>query len=76
VISKRHCPQTGVVNFFTAADPLIAVGSISEAATSAHYDWHCYLDDPIAGTAADMAIAEARLKKAIASRRERALLTL
>ena len=76
MISKRHCPQTGVVNFFTAADPLIAVGSISAAAPPAHYHWHCYLDDPVAGTAADMVIAEAQLRKAIARRRPRALLAL
>ena len=31
MISKRHCPLTGVVNFFAAADPLIAIGSVSGA---------------------------------------------
>jgi hypothetical protein len=69
VISKRHCPYTGVVNFFATADPFIAVGSVSETATPPHYAWRCYLDDPVGGTAPDLAIAEMALKKAIASRR-------
>jgi hypothetical protein len=71
MISKRRCPHTGVVNFFIAAEPLIAVGSVSERAAPAHYDWHCYLDVPINGTAPDMAMAEAELKEAIARRRHR-----
>ena len=71
MISKRHCPHTGVVNFFIAVDPFIAVGSVSEGATPNHYNWHCYLDNPINGSARDMAIAEAELKEAIASRRHR-----
>jgi hypothetical protein len=75
MISKRYCPHTGVVNFFIAADPLIAVGSVSERAAPRHYDWHCYLDDPINGTAPDMTIAEAELKEAIASRRHRTVST-
>lgn len=71
MISKRHCPHTGVVNFFAAADPLIAIGSVSETAKSPNrYAWHCYLDDPVGGVAPDMAIAEAELERAIASRRE------
>jgi hypothetical protein len=68
VISKRHCPYTGVVNFFTTADPLIAVGSVSEAGEAHQYAWRCYLDDPVAGTAPDMTIAEAQLRRAIAVR--------
>jgi len=69
VISKRHCPHTGIVNFFIAADPFIAVGSVTETAASAHYAWRCYLDEPVGGSAPDMAIAETELKKAIADRR-------
>jgi hypothetical protein len=59
------------VNFFIAAEPYIAVGSVSEGAAPNQYDWHCYLDDPVNGTARDMIIAEAELKAAIASRRHR-----
>lgn len=69
MISKTLCPHTGVVNFFTAADPLLAVGSVTEAATPPRYNWHCYLDDPAAGTAPDIAGAEAELRRAIARRR-------
>ena len=68
MISKKHCPHTGVVNFFASSDPLIAVGSVSKA-TNAQFDWRCYLDDPVAGTAPDVAIAEAYLRQAIRSRR-------
>jgi hypothetical protein len=69
VISKRHCSQTTVVNFFTAADPFLAVGSLDEANTPAGYHWYCYLDDPVAGIAPDMATAETQLRTAIARRR-------
>jgi hypothetical protein len=69
VISKRNCPHTGVVNFFASADPLIAIGSVSETATPAQYAWRCYLDHPVGGTAPNMAVAEFELKRAIADRR-------
>ena len=74
MISKKHCPHTGVVNFFAASDPLMAVGSVSKATKPAQYDWRCYLDDPVAGSAPDMAIAEAYLRQAIESRRSHAVL--
>ena len=47
MISKRHCPFTGIVNFFAAADPLIAIGSVSGATDAPSYAWRCYLDDPV-----------------------------
>jgi hypothetical protein len=72
VITKSRCPHTGVVNFFTEADPLLSVGSVSAMATAAHYAWHCYLDTPASGVAADMKIAEAHLRNAIAARRQAA----
>jgi hypothetical protein len=71
VISKKHCPLTGVVNFFAASDPLMAVGSVSKAAKAAQYDWRYYLDVPVAGSAPDVALAEAYLRQAI-EKRERA----
>ena len=70
MITKTRCPHTGVVNFFTAADPLLAVGSVSERPASARFAWHCYLDAPASGFAADIDIAEARLRNAIAARRQ------
>ena len=29
MITKRRCPHTGIVNFFSHTDPLLAVGSVS-----------------------------------------------
>lgn len=72
MISKRHCPHTGVVNFFAAADPLIAIGSLSEATGAPRFAWRCYLDDPVGGIAPDIVLAEAELRAAIASRRSAA----
>lgn len=70
MVSRRPCPHTGVVNFYIAADPLLAIGSITaRTATPPHYDWHCYLDDPAAGSALDIPTAEAELRRAIACRR-------
>jgi hypothetical protein len=69
MISKRHCPHTGIVNFFASADPLIAIGSVSEIVHSPSYAWHCYLDEPVGGAAPDIGVAEAQLRAAIASRR-------
>ena len=68
VITKTRCPHTGVVNFFTEADPLLAVGCVAESAAS-HFAWHCHLDTPASGFARDMKVAEAHLRSAIAARR-------
>jgi hypothetical protein len=57
------------VNYFTAADPMLAVGSIAVRTTSPHFDWRCYLDHEIAGTAPDMRAADDALRRAIALRR-------
>jgi len=56
------------VNFFSHADPLLAVGSVSQAMGPAHYVWRSYLDDRRSGVAADSAAAEAHLRDAIARR--------
>ena len=72
MITKTRCPHTGVWNFFIAADPLLSVGSVSKTPTPSQYAWHCYLDDPASGVATDLAIAEARLRDAIAHRRDAA----
>ena len=69
MISKRHCPHTGIVNFFADADPAIAIGSVSETAAPPRFAWRCYLDSPIGGTASDIAVAEAEVRRAIARRR-------
>jgi hypothetical protein len=58
MIIKRICPQTG-----------IAIESVVKAKATAQYDWRCYLDEPIVGTAQHRATAETRLRRAISSRR-------
>jgi len=66
VITKRRCPHTGVVNFYEKSEPLLAVGSVSAGAETAHYIWRSYLDDPKAGVARDFSVAETHLRDAIA----------
>lgn len=69
MISKRPCPYTGVVNFFTSTDPFLAVGSVTAKGKRPRYEWHCYLDDPVEGSAPDIGAAEAALRRALADRR-------
>ena len=68
MISKRRCPHTGIVNFFCHSDPLLAVGSVSQATSATHYVWRSYLDDRQSGVAANSAAAEALLRDAITRR--------
>ena len=70
MISSKICPHTGVVNYFIGSDPLLAVGSVTGRTTPTHFDWRCYLDDPVAGTAPDMRVAEDALRCAITLRRD------
>jgi hypothetical protein len=61
MLSKRRCPHTGVVNFFFATDPHLAVGSVIKAGHSG-YLWRCYTDPcAAAGAVADMDTAERRV---------------
>jgi hypothetical protein len=61
MLSKRRCPHTGVVNFFFAADPHFAVGSVVKAERSG-YLWRCYTDPCTStGTVADIKTAERRV---------------
>jgi hypothetical protein len=63
MLSKRHCPHTGVVNFFFAADPHLAVGSVVKGVQSG-YLWHCYTDPcAAAGSVDDMKTAERRVRE-------------
>jgi hypothetical protein len=72
MLSKRRCPHTGVVNFFFATDPHMAVGSVIKAGQSG-YLWRCYTD-PCAATGAvdDLGTAERRVTELcrLAARRE------
>jgi hypothetical protein len=66
VLSKSRCPHTGVVNFFTRSDPLLAVGSVAETGMPTRYVWRCYLGEEASGLAPDLSLAEAQLCRAIA----------
>lgn len=66
MITTRRCPHTGILNFYSKVDPLLAVGSVTEASEPSHYVWRCYLDHQAGGIADDISIAEARLRSAIA----------
>jgi hypothetical protein len=62
MLSRRHCPHTGIVNFFAAADPLLAIGSVIRAGEPALYHWRYYLgQEPAVGVAPDMRSAENHL---------------
>lgn len=68
MLSKSRCPFTGVVNFFTEADPLLAVGSVAQTSVPGsrrRYVWRCYLGDESGGLARNMSLAEAQLRRAI-----------
>ena len=70
MVSKQHCPHTGVVNYFSETDPFISIGSIvragSRAGNGQEFHWRFYAAaQTIAGIANDMKTAERRLKKQI-----------
>lgn len=68
MLSKCRCPHTGVVNFYSKAEPLFSIGSVTEARGANLYEWHCYIGDEIGGLAPDISQAEASLRRAIAAR--------
>ena len=62
MLSRRYCPHTGIVNFFAAADPLLAIGSVIRAGEPALYHWRYYMgQEPAVGVAPDMRTAENHL---------------
>lgn len=66
MLSKQQCPHTGIINFFTPADPFVSVGSITRRQrdeTEFHWRWYD-ASRTISGIAKDMRSAEARLKRA------------
>ena len=66
MLSKQHCPHTGVVNYFTETDPYVSVGSIIKAGTEREFHWRYYAAArTISGIASDMKTAERRLKAQI-----------
>ena len=65
MLSKSRCPHTGVVNYFTQADPLLSVGSVAEAGAPARFVWRCYVGEGACGLEPDLPSAEARLRSAV-----------
>ena len=63
MLSKLRCPHTGLVNFFTDADPCISVGSIIATGPS-HYVWRCHLVHRC-GVTTDPMSAESNLRRAL-----------
>jgi hypothetical protein len=70
MLSSKRCPHTGVVNFFAAADPHMAVGSIASCGTTVNpvdasldgFTWRCYAGEAhSSGHAPDIKTAERRL---------------
>lgn len=69
MIVRKRCPYTGVVNFYSDAEPHMALGSIAAVgrkAVSAGYAWRSYSDDRDGGAALDFDVAERSLLKRIA----------
>ncbi len=66
MLSKQRCPHTGIVNYFTKADPFVSIGSITTTdGREPAYHWRCYdAALTIAGIAKDMSDAEVRLQRA------------
>jgi len=66
VLLSKRCPHTGVVNFFEASEPHIAIGSITKCGTSAagdSYAWRFYgVESTRAGRAPDASTAERTLR--------------
>jgi hypothetical protein len=65
MLSKIRCPHTGVINFFTPADPWLSVGSVAETGSSRRYVWRCYVGKEAGGLEPDIFKAEARLRTAV-----------
>jgi hypothetical protein len=64
MLLKRHCPHTGIVNFFSANEPYLSVGFVYLTASRTGFTWHCNGGaDDADGLAADLKTAEARLNR-------------
>jgi hypothetical protein len=62
MLSMKRCPHTGIVNFYDAREPHMAVGSVSQVATvkagRSLYTWRTYAGGQASGIAADLKTAE------------------
>jgi hypothetical protein len=60
MVTKRRCPYTGVVNFFSDEEPFIAVASIIEVGSKT-FIWRSYVGKEVVGLSGNIASAEMRL---------------
>lgn len=62
MLTSRSCPHTGILNYYSAAEPFLAVGSLQPMAEDG-VAWRCYIaDHPASGAAANVRAAEKQLK--------------
>ena len=67
MLLSKHCPHTGVVNFYDDTEPHLSIGSIIKCKTSvtarAGYAWRFYaVDGTKSGRALDARTAERSLR--------------
>lgn len=63
MLIKRRCPHTGVVNFYSRAEPHMAVGSIVSA-DDHHFTWRYHAGPYVrAGQVDDMCTAEREVRE-------------
>lgn len=61
MLTSRSCPHTGILNYFSATDPFLAVGSVQPLSDDG-VAWRCYIaDHPASGAAANVRAAEKQL---------------
>ena len=69
MLLSKHCPHTGVVNFYDVSEPHIAIGSITKSRSglkSQSYTWRFYaLDEAPFGYSADERSAEHSLRAVV-----------
>ena len=76
MLLSKHCPYTGVVNFFEASEPHLAIASITRCGRSAAdsgssngYTWRFYAQyGAPSGYAPDVTSAEKKLRAVLAAR--------
>jgi hypothetical protein len=66
MLLKRQCPHTGIVNFFSRAEPHLPVGFIYPSTRNTGFTWRCHTGtnsgaEGAAGRTVDLKTAEANL---------------
>ena len=59
MLTKRRCPATGAINFYSRQEPFIAVGTVIPSGEPVRYVWHYHGGaTPAAGLAYDWRAVE------------------